>query len=133
MQGFGEAPISFRHAPSPEEKGALVTKAVLRAADELGLSARRLAQVIGVSEPSVSRMKNAGFQLDPGSKPFELSVLLIRVFRSLDAIAGGEAAVVRQWIDADNLALGGRPVDKLGSIAGLVDVLAYLDARRAYL
>ena len=58
-------------------------------------------------------------------------MLLIRVFRSLDAIAGGDAGVVRQWMGNENTALGGRPVDRLTTITGLLDVLAYLDARRA--
>lgn len=131
MTGLAEANTPFLRQPMTKDMGAVVTKAVVRAADALGLSARRLAQIIGVSEPSVSRMKSKAFQLDPASKPFELSVLLIRVFRSLDAIAGGDSAVVRQWLGNDNTALGGRPVDRLTSIAGLVDVLAYLDARRA--
>lgn len=130
MQGFAEASTKFHPAPSLDQ-GAVVTKAVVRAADALGLSARRLAQVIGVSEPSVSRMKAETFVLDPNGKPFELSVLLIRMFRSLDAIAGGDPVVVRRWLENVNTALGGRPLDKLTSIAGLMDVLAYLDARRA--
>ncbi len=113
------------------DRAAVVTKAVLRAADALGLTARRLAQVIGASEPTVSRMKAGSHLLDPAGKSYELAVLLIRVFRSLDAIAGGDAGVVRQWMTNDNTALGGRPVDRLGTITGLLDVLAYLDARRA--
>jgi len=32
---------------------------------------------------------------------------------------------------SDNTALGGRPADRIGSIPGLLDVTAYLDARRA--
>jgi hypothetical protein len=114
-----------------DDRAAVVTKAVLRAAEALGLSARRLGQVIGTSEPTVSRMKAGSFRLDPNSKAYELSVLLIRVFRSLDAIAGGDPAVVRQWLDNPNRALGARPVERLASIAGLMEVLAYLDARRA--
>lgn len=114
-----------------DERGAVVGKAVLRAAEQLGLSARRLAAVLGTSEPTVSRLKAGTFQLDPAGKPFELAVLLIRVFRSLDAIAGGDAGVMRAWMRSDNTALGGRPIDRVASVVGLVDVLAYLDARRA--
>lgn len=114
-----------------EEVAVVVTKAVLRAAEALGLTARRLAQAIGSSEPTISRMKNGAHRLDPASKSFELSVLLIRVFRSLDAIAGGDAGVIRAWMRNDNTVLGGPPLDRIGSITGLVDVLAYLDARRA--
>lgn len=113
------------------ERSHVLTKAVVRAADRLGLSARLLARVIGISEPSVSRMKRGAYMLEEGSKPFELAVLLVRVFRSLDAIAGGDEAVARAWINNTNMALGAAPRDKLVTVAGLTDVIAYLDARRA--
>lgn len=116
-------------APDP---GRIVTKALLRAAEELGLTAKALAPVIGVSEATLSRMKKKdGFALAPGTKPFELAVLFVRLFRSLDAIVGGDPQVARSWLSNANDALDGRPVDKIRTIAGLLDVIAYLDARRA--
>ena len=113
------------------QMGQAVTKAVLRAADAMGLTARRLSAVIGANEPTVSRMKAGSFVLAPQSKPYELAVLLVRLFRSLDAIVGGDSRVMQQWLANPNIALGGKPIDKLQTIAGLTDVLAYLDARRA--
>lgn len=109
----------------------VITKAVLRTAARLGLTARALSQVIGVSEPTVSRMKSGDYALEDGSKPFELAVLLVRVFRSLDAIAGGDEAVARAWMSNPNTALDGVPAEKIRTITGLTDVMAYLDARRA--
>ncbi len=38
-------------------------------------------------------MGTGAYQLDAGSKPFELAVLFLRLFRSLDAIVGGDTAV----------------------------------------
>jgi len=112
-------------------RAVVVTKATLRAAEAMGINARRLSAIIGTSEPTISRMKTGGYVLDPASKPFELSVLLIRVFRSLDAIVGGDGVVLREWLANPNSALGGKPLDQLQTISGLTDVLAYLDARRA--
>ncbi|SFZ84710.1 RNA polymerase, sigma 54 subunit, RpoN/SigL [Devosia enhydra] len=114
--------------PAP---GPVLTKAVIRAADRLGVTAGTLATIIGVSEASVSRMKRGGFALEPGSKPFELGVLFIRLFRSLDAIVGGDEAVAARWLLSPNTVLDGRPIEKVQSVSGLVDVIAYLDARRA--
>lgn len=114
-----------------QDRAAILTKASLRAAERLGLSARVLAQVLGVSEPSVSRMKKGAYALEEGSKSFELAALFVRVFRSLDAITGGDEAVARHWMMAENTALAGRPVDRITSITGLADVASYLDARRA--
>jgi hypothetical protein len=110
---------------------AVVTKAVTRAAERLDLSNRILAAVLGVSEATVSRMDHGGYQLDAGSKPYELAVLFLRLFRSLDGIAGGDSAVARAWLRNDNTALGARPIALIESVAGLVNVVAYLDARRA--
>jgi hypothetical protein len=112
-------------------EGQVVTKATVTAAERLGLNARTLAGVLGVSEASVSRMKRLDHLLEKGSKPFELALLLIRLFRSLDAIAGGDETVARSWLRNHNSALGGVPAEKILTIAGLTDVLAYLDARRA--
>ncbi|MCX5513032.1 transcriptional regulator, XRE family protein [Kaistia algarum] len=113
------------------EAGLVLTKAAIRAADRLRVTARILATIIGVSEATISRMKRAEFALEPGTKPFELAVLFTRLFRSLDAIVGGDDAVAAAWLTQPNLALAARPIEKIQSVIGLVDVIAYLDARRA--
>jgi hypothetical protein len=119
------------HATPRPSEAAVVTKAVLRAAAALDLPAKALAAIIGVSEATASRMKGGGFALERASKPFELAVLFIRLFRSLDAIAGGDEKVARAWLRNPNTALGAVPLDHIRTVAGLVDVIAYLDARRA--
>lgn len=123
----------FNHPASSSlpEKGPVVTKAVVRAGEQLQLSARILAGVIGVSEATLSRMKRGDFQLQPGTKPFELALLFVRLYRSLDAIVGGEDQVAASWLAHSNTALNGKPLDKIQSVSGLIDVIAYLDARRA--
>lgn len=118
-------------ATARSEAGAVVTKAVIRAAEQLAVPGRILGNVIGVSEASVSRMKRGEFGLEPGTKPFELAVLFIRLFRSLDAIAGGDGKVASHWLANPNTALGAQPIEKLQTVIGLIDVIAYLDARRA--
>jgi hypothetical protein len=116
--------------PRPAE-AAVITKAAVNAAERLNLSARTLSAVLGLSEATVSRMKRQDYRLERGSKSFELAILLVRLFRSLDAIGGGDEAVARAWLRNANTALGAAPVEKIVSISGLTDVLAYLDARRA--
>jgi hypothetical protein len=118
-------------APSPLSEAAVVTKAVLRAAEHLGLPNRNLARIVGLSESSVSRMGKGTFSVSAGDKAFELGLLFIRLFRALDSIAGGDEAVARAWLRNDNNALGGAPIALIETVPGLVNVLAYLDARRA--
>ena len=77
-------------------------------------------------------MRKGSFELvrDSG-KPFELAVLFIRLYRSLDAIVGGDEAVARAWLRNSNTALHSRPIDLIQKVQGLLDVIHYLDARRA--
>jgi transcriptional regulator with XRE-family HTH domain len=113
------------------DAASVVSKAVTRAADRLGLTGRDLAAALGLSEASVSRLKRGDFQLDQSSKHFELALLLIRLYRSLDGIVGGDVIVARAWMGAQNVALGGVPARMIATISGLHDVIDYLDARRA--
>jgi len=114
---------------APATDAAVATKAVLRAAERLGLSNKTLAKVIGVSEATVSRMSAGSYQLARGDKPFELGLLFVRLFRSLDALWGHEETA-RAWLASENLALAARPQDLLPSVEGMVRVVAYLDAAR---
>jgi hypothetical protein len=117
--------------PAAAAQGTVTTKAALRAAGRLGLSSKMLGRIIGVSEATVSRMGTGAYTLSPGDKPFELAVLFIRLFRSLDAMVGGDEAAATAWLKHENLALGDAPLRLIQSVSGLVHVLAYLDARRA--
>ena len=114
-----------------QDEGRVLAKAALRAADHLGVKAKTLGSVIGLSEPTVSRLKRGEFLLERGTKPFELAVLFVRLYRSLDAIVGGDETVARAWLRNENTALDGKPIEKIQTVAGLVDAIAYLDARRA--
>ena len=109
----------------------VVTKASLRAADRLGVSQTMLGRIIGLSDARVSRMSAGAYALAPGEKPFELAVLFVRLFRSLDAMVGGDESVARAWLRNPNVALGAEPLTLMQSVTGLVQVVAYLDAHRA--
>ena len=116
-------------APDPK---AVLAKAVLHAAERLGLRATHLAAVIGISEASVSRMQH-GRGLDPDTKEGELALLFVRLYRSLDSLMGGDDAKSRAWLHAENAHLGGVPAKRLRTAEGLVDVVQYLDAMRGRL
>ena len=117
-----------RPEPAPD---LVITRAVLRAAELLGLSSAMLARVLGVSEASVSRLGAGARTVDPKSKEGELALLLVRVYRSLDALVGTDAAQRQAWLHGHNRALNGRPIDLIQRTDGLVNVVAYLDAMRA--
>jgi hypothetical protein len=78
-------------------------------------------------------MTRNAFVLARGEKAFELGVLFVRLFRSLDAIVGGDEKVARAWLNNKNSALRDAPIDLIQTIGGLVNVVQYLDARRAHI
>lgn len=117
-------------APKPD-RGEVVTKAVLRAAKELDINAKDLASIIGVSNSTVTRMRKQDYVLDTDSKEYELAVLFIRVFRSLDAITAGDKTIAQEWLRNKNTALAAVPSQLLKRVEGLGNVLHYLDCRRA--
>jgi transcriptional regulator with XRE-family HTH domain len=109
------------------EEGRVLSRSVIRAADQLGISQKKLALILGVSESTVSRIRNGSFALERGNgKAFELAVLFVRLYVLLDTIAGGDEAVARSWMKNRNEVLRERPIDLLQSARGLVRVVQYL-------
>ena len=109
---------------------AVLAKAVTRAADLMGISQQFLGKILGLSPASVSRLYGGNYQLDPRRKEWDLALLFVRAFRSLDSIVG-DTHSARAWLQSDNLALNARPIDLLSDTEGLVSVVHYLDASRA--
>lgn len=111
--------------------GAVLSRATVQAARFLGVAQQELAQVIGVSGATLSRLARGQKQLEPGSKPWQLAALFVRLFRSLDAIVGSDDEAARAWLRGENAALGGVPSTLMRDPAGLVRTVDYLDAARA--
>ena len=124
-------PVTKPKAISAASEATVLTKAVLRAAEHLGMTNKSLATVIGLSEATVSRMRSGDYTLQRGQKSFELAILFVRFYRSLDAIVGGDQEVARAWLKSSNTALDTEPLTLIQTVSGLMNALHYLDARRA--
>lgn len=118
-----------RERPAP---GPVLARAVLNAAARLGVRQRHLAAILGSSEASVSRLQH-GRGLAPDGKEGELALLFLRLYRSLDALVGGDDEKARAWLHAANDHLRGIPAERIRTVEGLVDVVQYLDAMRGRL
>jgi len=123
---------AMKSAIQPEvDPATVLAKALSRASVLLGLSGAALARVIGVSEPTVSRILRGERALAPRSKEGELAALLVRVYRSLDALVGNDDGKRAAWMNSHNHALGGMPRELVQTAEGLVGTLSYLDGMRA--
>lgn len=115
--------------PSPD---AVLVKAVLNAAEQLGLKQSDLATVLGVHRTAISRLKQNP-SLDPESKPGELALLLIRLARALFALTGGDREWINHFMHSPNKLTGGVPAIQIETIQGLMTVLRFTDAIRGKL
>jgi len=112
--------------PLSQSDAQIVAQAATRAAQVLELSRDELGQVVGKHRTSIDRSG-----LDPASKEGELALLFLRIYRSLHALMGGDAALMRHWLEQPNHHLGGVPPRSLlFRIEGLSRVAGYLDAMR---
>jgi hypothetical protein len=115
-----------------DRRTAVVAKAFIRAGDKLDLTNKVLGNMIGLSESSITRIRGGDAKLlAEDKKPRELATLFLRLYRSLDAILGGDDAASAKWLHNANSALGSVPVEMIQTARGLIRVIDYLDSRRA--
>jgi len=127
------AATPLRHPQPTASEETVLSKAVVRAARLLGLTQREVAEVLGVSVATASRLFADRYRLSSErTKEWELARLFVRFFRALDALWGHEEAA-RRWLASENVALAARPVDLIGSVEGIVRVVNYLDNARGRL
>ena len=118
------APLS--QEPLTNTDAQLVAEACSRAIQVLGLSRDELSAVVGKHRTSIDRTG-----LDPKTKAGELALLLLRAYRSLHSLFGGDHTLMRHWLEQPNHHLGEQPPRLLlFRIEGLNRVANYLDALR---
>ena len=107
------------------ERAEILREALVSTGKALGLTQAELGEVIGRGRTDISRGN-----VDPDSKPGELALLLIRCYRALYVLTGGDARAMKHWMHTPNHHTGGVPAEQIRSVQGLVGVLEYLDAIR---
>lgn len=109
----------------------VLSEAVARIAEFWQLTNSGLGAILGLSAPTVSRLRGGRYRLEPGSKPFELAQHLLRLFRSLDSWLGQDDEAARSWLATPNRDLGDRPLALIATVRGLLATGDYVDALRA--
>ena len=101
------------------------TQALVRAGKDLGLTQAEVGVIVGRDRTALSRGS-----IEPDSKSGELALLLIRAYRALFVLVGGEPRQMKHWMRTHNLHVGGVPADLVRTVPGLMRVVEYLDAIR---
>lgn len=122
--------LQVEHANS--NRSRVLTGAVQEVAKRFDLRSTDLGDIIGISQSSASRLLNGNYEIPDGSKTWELSAMLVRLYRSIASMVGGDDELARTWMHSPNNAFGGRnPAEEIKRIEGLVRACEYLDAYRA--
>ena len=104
----------------------VLTKSVLSAAKQLGLTQDQLAIVLNLD--SVETLNS--LELDPDSSQGELAIILIRIAISLDALTGGEAKWMQHFMKSPNKLTKGIPIKQIQTTQGLATVLNVVEGLR---
>ena len=107
------------------DPSVVLTKALISAGRELGLTQTEIGKVIGKGQSAISRSN-----VDADSKSGELAKIFIRIYRALYVMVGGNQEQMQHWMHAPNRHTKGVPAEQVKSITGLMTVSTYLDAIR---
>lgn len=103
----------------------MLARAVLNAANRLGLSLDQLVLILDIEKYSMDQQY---MKLDTDSKPGKKALLLIQIFQSLDALHSGDIEWIQHFMCSQNQITGGVPMEQIQSEIGLVKVQECLQA-----
>lgn len=114
------------------DRSTVLTHALAETAHRLELGPTEIGRIVGVSQPTASRLLKGEYLLKESAKEWELSAHLVRLYRSLFSLVGSDDQLAKGWLRAANNAFAGQePIALIKRIDGLIHVCEYLDAYRA--
>ncbi len=113
----------------PIDSAVVLSEAATNAAGILGIKIRPLAKILGISETKAKQVRK-GLPLTPQSHAGQAAMLLVRIYRSIYTLNGGDTENMKHWIKTSNLHLNGVPMELMETTEGLVKTCWYLDAMR---
>ena len=116
--------IAMKH----NQNDLVLTKAICNLSKYYSLSGKDLSDIIGVSESSATRINQGKKFISSNTKEGEICLLLLRVYRSLNAMLGNNHEKAKLWLNSKNKYFNKKPIDEIKTISGLISVLNYLDA-----
>jgi hypothetical protein len=113
----------------PTMSPALLTKALLRAADQLDLTAN-LPQLLRIATEEAGQLQSGARLLDPEQQEWASALGIVGLFRTLIELLNTPERA-KAWLETPNDALGAKPLDLLRS-PGAELVYRYLSTVRKH-
>ena len=114
------------------DRSTVLTQALTETANRLELGPTEIGKIVGVSQPTASRLLKGEYLLKESAKEWELSAHLVRLYRSLFSLVGSDDSLARGWLRSANKSFAGQePIALIKRIDGLIHVCEHLDAYRA--
>lgn len=104
----------------------ILAKAFFKASEQLNLSQTQLAMILGISEPEIHKLRSKG-QIDPFSQQGERALLIIRLFKALYNLSGGDQKKIQLFLNTRNRVTGGIPLKQIETTHGLVACLQFVE------
>ncbi|HHF7349973.1 TPA: antitoxin Xre/MbcA/ParS toxin-binding domain-containing protein [Legionella feeleii] len=124
----------MRTSESKQHQNEIVlTKAICNLSKFYSFTGKDLSDIIGISESSVTRLNQGKKFISPHTKEGEMALLLVRIYRSLNAMLGNNHEKAKAWLNSKNRYFQNKPIEEMKTIPGLISVLNYLDAMRGKL
>ena len=115
-----------KHTQANQREAEVLTKALVRAGQKLGLRCRELATLLRVSGTTIGRFARAERCLKPGSKQWGIALMLVGVYQALRLHMDDDHDQIRLWMCSYNRALNSVPRDAILTVEGLTRTLNYL-------
>lgn len=84
------------------EREVVLTKAICNLSKYYSLSGKELSEIIGISESTASRLNKGKKLISPQTKEGEMALLLVRIYRSLNAMVGNNHEKAKLWLNNKN-------------------------------
>lgn len=111
---------------STAEQQRVLAKAVMNVANQLNLTPVQLSELLGLDPASITQTE-ALPELDPQTETGQRAMFLVQIFKRLYVMTGGDSAWMQQFMHTRNQVSNGIPVEKMGCLDGMRNILAVLE------
>ena len=127
-----DSDLKTLHPELIREEAEVLTREFFSATCSMGLSNREIAEILGVSEPTISRAKKKEIYFSrTRSHQWSIAELLVRACRELTRIYD-HPRKEKHWFTTYNHLLAAFPIELIRRYEGLLEVVHHLEGREVY-